>query len=48
MVVYYEVYLEIYVVKKLVESGWVEGYNSYYDLVWVLYFEDVVGWVKDL
>ena len=46
MAAHHEVHLETYVVKKLVESGWVEGRNSHYDPVRALYPEDVVGWVK--
>ena len=46
MAVHHEVHLESYVVKKLVENGWVEGSNSHYDPVRALYPEDVVGWIK--
>lgn len=46
MAAHHEVHLETYVVKKLVESGWVEGHNSHYDPVRALYPEDVVDWVK--
>ena len=33
MTAHHEIYLESYVVKKLVERGWVEGSNSHYDPV---------------
>lgn len=46
MAAHHEVHLESYVVKKLVENGWVEGSNSHYDPVRALYPEDVVGWIK--
>lgn len=46
MAAHHEVHLETYVVKKLVESGWVEGNNSHYDAVRALYPEDVMSWIK--
>lgn len=46
MAAHHEVHLESYVVKKLVESGWVEGPSSHYDPVRALYPQDVVSWIK--
>ncbi|MEJ1407004.1 MAG: DEAD/DEAH box helicase family protein [Candidatus Sedimenticola sp. (ex Thyasira tokunagai)] len=46
MAAHHEVHLETYVVKKLVENGWVEGSNSHYDPVRALFPEDVVSWIK--
>jgi len=46
MAAHHEVHLESYVVKKLVENGWVEGSNSDYDPVRALYPEDVTAWVQ--
>lgn len=46
MAAHHEVHLETYVVKKLVENGWVEGPNSNYDPVRALYSEDVMSWIQ--
>ena len=46
MAAHHEVHLETYIVKKLVDNGWVEGANSHYDPVRALYPEDVVSWIK--
>ena len=46
MASHHEVHLEEYVVKKLVENGWVEGKNTNYDQQLCLYPEDAIEWVK--
>jgi type I restriction enzyme, R subunit len=46
MAVHHEVHLEEYVVKKLVENGWVEGKNTNYDQQLCLYPEDTIAWIK--
>ena len=46
MAAHHEVHLESYVIKRLVENGWVEGDNSHYDSVRALFSEDVVSWIK--
>lgn len=46
MASHHEVHLEEYVVKKLVENGWVEGKSANYDQQRCLYSEDVITWVK--
>jgi len=46
MTAHHEVHLETYIVKKLVDNGWVEGADSHYDPVRALYPEDVVSWIK--
>ncbi|MBE0435926.1 MAG: type I restriction endonuclease subunit R, partial [Methylomicrobium sp.] len=46
MAAHHEVHLETYIVKKLVDNGWMEGANSHYDPVRALYPEDVVSWIK--
>lgn len=46
MAAHHEVHLESYIVKKLVENGWVEGHNAHYNPVQALYPEDVVNWIK--
>lgn len=46
MAAHHEIHLETYVVKKLVENGWVEGDAHDYDKERALYPADVVQWVK--
>lgn len=46
MAAHHEVHLETYVVKKLLENGWLEGYAHDYEQVRALYPADVVAWVK--
>lgn len=46
MAAHHEVHLEAYIVKQLVENGWLEGHNSHYDPVRALYPEDVLSWIK--
>ena len=46
MAAHHEVHLESYVVKKLVENGWLEGQARDYDQVRALYPADVVAWVQ--
>lgn len=46
MASHHEVHLEEYVVKKLVENGWVEGKSANYDPQRCLYPEDVITWIK--
>ena len=46
MAVHHEVHLEEYVVKKLVENGWVEGKSANYDQQLCLYPEDTIAWIK--
>ncbi|MCF6356028.1 MAG: DEAD/DEAH box helicase family protein [Candidatus Polarisedimenticolaceae bacterium] len=46
MAAHHEIHLETYVVKKLVENGWVEGNARDYDQVRALYPADVVAWIK--
>ncbi len=36
MAAHHEIHLESYVVRKLVENGWIKGSNSHYDPVWGL------------
>ena len=47
MAAHHEIHLEAYVVKKLVDNGWLEGKPEAYDKQRALYPEDVVGWIKD-
>ena len=46
MAAHHEARFENYIVKKLVENGWVEGSSSCYDRVRALYPEDVLSWIK--
>lgn len=46
MAAHHEVHLESYVVKKLVENGWIEGHATHYEPVRALYSEDVISWIK--
>jgi len=46
MAAHHEVHLETYVVKKLLENGWLEGHGRDYDQVHALFPADVVAWVK--
>lgn len=46
MASHHEVHLEEYVVKKLVENGWVEGKADKYDKQRCLYPEDTIAWIK--
>lgn len=47
MPAHHEIHLESYLVKQLLENGWVEGHSKHYDAVRALYPEDVVGWIQN-
>lgn len=47
MAAHHEVHLETYIIKKLVENGWVEGKPENYDRHLALYTEDVITWVQN-
>lgn len=47
MAAHHEVHLETYIMKKLIQNGWVEGKPENYDRHLALYTEDVITWVQN-